>query len=207
LEKAPSKMWLESNKLVLASRSKARAAMLMNAGVPIDIVPADIDERGLEEKLHGFNPAAVALFLAEAKAAHVSEKTPDRLVLGSDQTLELNGAAVAKAGNLSEAKKRLQELSGRKHALHSAYCFARDGIVLRSGVKSAELTMRQLSDAFIDAYLDLTGPAVLDCVGVYEIEGAGITLFEAIHGEWFTILGLPLKEVIDFLQNEGFLLK
>jgi septum formation protein len=126
-------------------------------------------------------------------------------VLGADQTLELDGECFAKAGDFSQAADQLRRLSGRKHLLHSAFCFVSDGVVVNSGVKSAELTMRVLSDHFISVYLDAAGPDVLGSVGLYQLEGLGVHLFESVDGDWFTILGLPLLGVVGFLRAEGLL--
>lgn len=201
-------LWLANQNLVLASRSKARKAMLIKAGVPIDPVPADIDEREIEAR-HGkeCDAAQTALVLAGAKAIAVSERMPNRLILGSDQTLDVDGALFSKAKDYDEAKARLRMLSGRKHTLHSAYCFARNGVILRSDVRRAELAMRNISDDFIDAYINACERGILDSVGVYEIEGLGVQMFDSIDGDWFTVLGLPLGEVISFLRDEGWLLR
>lgn len=145
--------------------------------------------------------------LANAKAIAVSKRMPNRLVLGSDQTLDIDGVSCAKVNGLTEAKERLRMLSGRMHTLHSAYCFMRDGAILRSGASRARLTMRSISDNFIDAYLQAGGPGMLDSVGVYEIEGLGVQMFDRIDGDWFVVQGLPLTEVVAFLRDEGLLLR
>jgi septum formation protein len=203
-----STLWVAPEKLVLASQSKARLAMLASAGVEIEVVPAEIDERAIEaERGAGLEPADVALMLAQAKALAVSAKLPDRLVLGSDQTLEMGGALCAKVSDRAAASARLRLMSGRAHALHSAYCFVRGGLVLHSGAGRAELWAREMSEAFIDAYLDASLPGVLGSVAVYEIEGLGVQMFERVKGDWFTILGLPLMDVIAFLRQQGWLLR
>jgi septum formation protein len=149
----------------------------------------------------------IAELLAQAKALAVSAKMPGRLVLAADQTLDVEGVACAKVSGRAEAEDRLRLLSGREHALHSAYCFACDGAVLNAGATQARLSMRPISEAFIAAYLDAAGAAVFDSVAVYEIEGLGIHLFDRTDGDWFTIQGLPLEAVIAFLRNEGLLLR
>lgn len=208
MKKQVSKLWLADRKLVLASRSAARLDMLRKAGVPVEVAPAQIDERTLQsDQGADLDAAGAALMLAQAKALSVSAQMPERLVLGSDQTLECNGVTYAKARTRAEAAERLRVLSGKAHALHSAYCFARNGAPVLSNVRSADLTMRMLNDDFIDAYLDESGDGVLESVGVYQIEGLGVHLFERFDGDWFTILGLPLGDVLDFLRKESFLLR
>ncbi|MDP2356537.1 MAG: nucleoside triphosphate pyrophosphatase [Beijerinckiaceae bacterium] len=201
------KLWLADEPLVLASRSKARRAMLTNAGIPIDVIPSDVDEPFLQQ---GFGPnitaSEIAVNLANAKAADVSYKHPSRLVLGSDQTLELDGMPLAKAESRAEAKERLALLSGRQHHLYSAFSFVRSGEVLHSGVHMASISMRTLGEKFIDAYLDMIGDSVLASVAVYEVEGMGAQMIQRIEGDWFTIQGLPLTPVIAFLQHQRFLL-
>ena len=203
---APSPLWIGDQRLVLASGSKARKAMLTNAGIEIDVIPADVDERNIQAELGlSLDPRGLASLLSETKALNVSDRCRGRLVLGADQTLELDGACFAKAADRADAIHHLKRLSGRTHRLHSAFCLARDGEVVNAGVASAELTMRVLTDDFISAYLDAAGPDVLASVGVYQLEGLGIQLFESIEGDWFTILGLPLQKVISFLRADGLL--
>ena len=201
------KLWLADEPLVLASRSKARRAMLTNAGIPIDVIPSDVDEPLLQK---GIGPHAtaseIALRLASAKAIYVSAKHPSRLVLGSDQTLDLDGMTLAKADSRAEAKERLGHLSGRQHHLYSAFSLVRGGEVLHSGVHMAMISMRTLSESFIGVYLDMNGDNVLASVAVYEVEAMGMQMIEKFEGDWFTIQGLPLTPVIAFLQHQRFLL-
>lgn len=206
MQAAPSTLWTSERALVLASASKARRQMLTNAGIRIEVVVADIDERKIEEAAHSSaRPREIASLLAEQKALSVSARLHDRLVLGADQTLDLDGVSCSKSGNAVEAAGQLRRMSGRRHTLHSAFCFARNGEVVHAGAASAELSMRPLTDDFIAAYLEEAGPGVLGSVGVYEIEGLGVQLFDAIDGDWFTILGLPLPMVINFLRAQGCL--
>jgi septum formation protein len=203
-----SRLWLSKHKLVLASRSRARQTMLVRAGIPIEVVHPAVDERGLQREAGSdTSPEKIALMLASAKALAVANTMAGRLVLGSDQILDLDGNICNKVADRVSARKRLQMLSGRMHKLHSAYSFARDGVVVRSGVVSARLSIRTLSDDFIENYLDERGPEVLDSVAVYEIEGLGVQMFDSIDGDWFTIQGLPLNVVMTFLRDEGCLLR
>ena len=203
---ARSPLWIGAQRLVLASSSKTRKAMLTSAGVAFDMIPADIDERSVQaERGLCLDPRGLASLLSETKALTVSDRCRGRLVLGADQTLELDGVCFTKAADRAGAFDHLKRLSGCKHRLHSAFCFARDGLVVNAGVASAELTMRVLTDEFISAYLDAAGPDVFASVGVYQLEGLGIQLFESIEGDWFTILGLPLLKVISFLRADGLL--
>lgn len=202
-----SSLWLSGAPLVLASRSAARLSMMLQAGIAIDAYPASIDERALQEHEGAELQAPdLASLLAKAKALSVSREFPGRLVLGSDQTLEHHGNIHSKARTREEGARRLRELSGSTHLLHSAYCFVRDGAVRADGVSTAKLTMRRLSDEFIERYLDACGADVLQSVGVYQIEGLGIQLFEEISGDWFTILGMPLISVIAYLRSEKSLI-
>ena len=200
--------WLADERLVLASRSKARLAMLTAAGVPVDVAPAAIDEHLIQAEQAPRTPAAgLASILSEAKAKDVSTNFADRLVLGCDQTLEFDGNTFFKAESRAEARIRLNEMAGRTHRLHSGYCFVRNGRVENSGVRSAELKMRTLSPSFIDSYLDAAGDHVLGSVGLYELESFGAQLFDWVQGDWFTILGLPLLEVLAHLRASKILLE
>jgi septum formation protein len=191
--------------LVLASGSPFRKAMLENAGVPVEAVPADLDERALEAPLKdsGASPEDVALVLAEAKAVDVSERQPGRLVLGCDQTLSLGDEIFHKPADMEGARRHLLALSGRIHQLNSAAVLARDGTVLWRHVGVASLTMRRLDPAFIGRHLARVGKKALQSVGAYQIEGEGIQLFERIEGDHFTIVGLPLLAVLTQLRRLG----
>jgi septum formation protein len=194
-----------SEKLVLASGSPFRKAMLENAGVPVEAVPAELDERALEAPLKdsGASPEDVALVLAEAKAVEVSERRPGRLVLGCDQTLSLGDAIFHKPADMEGARRHLLALSGRTHQLNSAAVLARDGAVLWRHVGLASLTMRKLDPGFIGRHLARVGDKALQSVGAYQVEGEGIQLFEKIEGDHFTIVGLPLLAVLAELRRLG----
>lgn len=192
---------------MLASRSKARRAMLENAGIPVTVIPSDVDEPLLQKKFEASaTPSEIAVKLAHAKALDVSLKYPSWIVLGSDQTLDLAGITLAKVESRIKARDRLSQLSGRQHHLHSAFCFVHNGEVIHSGVQTATISMRTLTEEFMDAYLDMTGNSVLTSVAVYEIEALGMQMIEKMEGDWFTMQGLPLPAVIAFLQHQQLLL-
>jgi septum formation protein len=200
-----SLLWLASDPLMLASRSAVRRALLEAAGVPVEVRPADIDERGIEAGAISETPAAVAAHLARAKAAVGAGSHPGRLVLGADQVLTLDGKRFAKPVDRAAAHAQLRALSGRTHELHAAIAFVQDATVLFEHVGTARLTMRAVSDRFIDLYLDVVGNAATASVGAYQIEGLGIQLFERVDGDYFTVLGLPLLPALDFLRRRGCL--
>lgn len=189
--------------LILASASPARAALLTGAGLIFKRVPADVDERVVEEDLGDLGAADVAQALADVKAVEVSMRRPGDLIIGADQTLALGETRFHKPRDREEAGRQLTRLSGRSHELHSALSLARDGEVLHRAVDSARLTMRPLSARFISHYLAVVGEAAVGSVGAYQLEGYGVQLFSAVHGNHFTILGLPLLPLLEFLREEG----
>lgn len=198
-------LWLAAAPLVLASRSAVRRTMLEAAGVPIEVWPADIDERGLEADAPLQAPVAIAALLARMKALAVDGEYPSRLILGADQTLSLDGERFAKPADVAAARSQLRALSGRTHELYSALAFVQAGKVLFEHVGVARLTMRALSERFLDDYLAAAGSAATASVGAYQIEGLGIQLFERIDGDYFTVLGLPLTTALNFLRRHGCL--
>ncbi|KZY54514.1 septum formation protein Maf [Erythrobacter sp. HI0063] len=191
--------------IVLASNSASRKAMLSAAAVEFDAIAADVDERALEAEMDNAEPPEIAQALAAAKAAAVSALHPDRLVLGSDSLVEVDGRRFDKPTSREQAEDHLRFFSGRAMTLHSAAALAREGRIVWIGSDFARLAVRDLSDDFIAAYLDLEWPAVSHCVGVFRIEGPGVHLFERIMGDQFTILGMPLLPVLDALRVEGAL--
>lgn len=202
-----SALWLEPNPLLLASASAIRARMLLDAGVPLETRPASIEERAVEASLSGdgASPANVAGALAAAKAIDVSSRMPQRLVLGADQTLALDGERFTKPSSRDDAREQLARLSGRVHMLASGAALARDGVVLWSAVAQARLTVRPLSASFIEAYLAEAGEAVSTSVGGYQFEGLGAQLFDSVGGDFHTVLGLPLLPVLAALRGMGAL--
>jgi septum formation protein len=200
-------LWLAADPLVLASKSNARQALLSAAGIPLEVQAADIDERKLETAAASLSPSAIAALLAREKAAAVERHHPGRLVLGADQMLALDGRRFAKPADRAAARAQVRALSGRTHELHSAIAFVHNGAGVFEHVEVARLTMRDFSDQFLDHYLDAAGSAVMQSVGAYQIEGLGIQLFDRLEGDYFTILGLPLMAVLEFLRQRGCLLQ
>jgi septum formation protein len=199
-------LWLSPDPLILASRSKVRQKLLAAAGVPIEVCPADLDERQLEALSPSQQSGAVATFLASEKALSVEVSSPGRLVLGADQLLALDGKRFSKPGDRATARAQLLQLSGRTHTLYSALAFVQNASVQFEHVSTARMTMRSLSGRFLEHYLDVVGNDATESVGAYQLEGLGIQLFERVDGEYFTVLGLPLMEVLDFLRQRGYLL-
>jgi septum formation protein len=196
--------------VILASGSSARRKLLSAAGVAFSVQPADVDEPALRaamvvEHEDDISPEQVAVELACEKAKAVSRLEPDSLVIGADQVLDFEGRVIEKSQDLAAARALLGELRGKQHALHSAFALARGGNVLFYQAETARLTMRTFSEAFLDDYLARAGEAILSCVGCYEIEGAGLQLFERIEGDYFTILGLPMMPLLADLRARGAL--
>lgn len=191
--------------LILASQSPFRRALMENAGLAFKAIAAEIDERAIEAELERLSPSPsdVALHLAEAKAMAVGATNPDCLVIGSDQTLSLGDRVFHKPADLADAKAHLTALSGKTHALNSSVVIVADGEVKWRHVSTAQLTMRPLSEAFMDRHLARVGDRVLGSVGAYQLEGEGIQLFEAIDGDYFTIIGLPMLPLLAQLRAMG----
>lgn len=198
--------WRAADPLVLASKSNIRRALLAAAGVAVEVVPSDIDERAVEGKVPSKSPAGVAALLARAKASAVARSRPGRLVLGADQVLALDAKRFTKPADRAAARAQLRELAGQAHELHSAIAFVQDATVLFEHVSTARLTMRTFSDEFLECYLDAAGVAATESVGAYQLEGLGVQLFDSVDGDYFTVLGLPLLAVLDFLRRHGCLL-
>jgi nucleoside triphosphate pyrophosphatase len=198
-------LWLAATPLVLASGSAPRRALLEAAGIPVEARPARIDERAVEASAPSADPSAVAALLAREKALRVAGEVPGRLVVGADQTLALGARRFDKPSDRAAARAQLRALAGRTHELHAGVAVARGGDVLFEHVAVARLTVRHLSEDFLERYLDAAGAAVTASVGAYQVEGLGIHLFARIDGDHFTILGLPLLPLLDYLRAEGSL--
>lgn len=196
-------MSTKSPQIILASQSKYRAILLLNAGINFEQQSADIDERAIEEpllKAH-LNGADIAEILAIAKASYVSKKNADAIVIGSDQTLSFNGELLHKPKNMEEARRRLLELSGHSHELNSSVALVKNDKVLWTYTDKAIITFRELSPKFIGNHLAQVGNKILSSVGAYQIEGEGVQLFEKIEGDFFTIMGLPLLPLLSKLRT------
>jgi septum formation protein len=193
-------------RLILASQSAARKKMLEGAGLHFEIVPAHLDEAAItrDQWEQGDSPAQIALVLAQAKAVEVSKLHPDALVIGSDQVLGLGKRMLDKATGREDALEKLEDMKGRTHRLHAAACVARDGGSLWSQGDHADLTMRNLSREQLENYADSAGGVLTSCVGSYALEGQGAWLFKKIEGDYFTILGMPLLPLLDYLSEQGY---
>ena len=188
--------------LILASASASRRAMLADAGVEFRVEPARLDEDSAKRSHEG-SPRALAARLARAKAGEVSRRFPADWVIGSDSLVVAGGRLFDKPSSRAEAERHLRHFSGQSLTLLSSIALARDGRTDWGHSASATLRVRELSDEFIDHYLDQEWPSVAGCVGVFRIEAAGVQLFERIRGDHFTILGMPLLPLLDFLREKG----
>lgn len=192
-------------KITLASSSQIRASLLRNAGVEVDIAPARVDEETIRASLEaeGALPRDVADALAEAKARKISARTPNALVLGCDQVAEIEGTILSKPGTPEEAKMQIRTLSGRQHKLLSAAVIYENGQPLWRHVGQVRLTMRDISDHYIDAYVGRNWDSIRHSVGAYKLEEEGVRLFSHIEGDYFNVLGLPLIELLSYLTGRG----
>jgi septum formation protein len=198
-------IWRGKHPLILASQSRARQMLLANAGIPYDAVPADIDERAVQNDSGLSSPSEIAALLAREKALFVSSQNPGRYVVGADQTLALGTRLFSKPAGRAQAAAQLRLLAGGRHELHSAIAVAVGGQVVFSDVSVAGMTMRRLEEGEIESYLDQAGEAVTTSVGAYQLEGLGVHLFERVEGDHFTVLGLPLIPLLAFLRAERLL--
>jgi septum formation protein len=193
--------------LILASASRARARLLAAAGPGFRVEPAEVDEEEVKRvfRAEGRSAADCALALAEAKAGWIAQRDDRALVIGADQILICGGAWFDKPVDLDAARAQLQDLRGRTHELATAVCVVKQGTMLWHTVCRPRLRMRRFSDAFLEEYLAVEGPAVLGSVGAYRLEGRGVQLFDRIEGNHFAILGLPLLGLLGFLRGRGML--
>ena len=195
-------------KITLASQSKARQEMLRNAGVVFEAKPARIDEDMITVSwlADQAKPHDIADALAEYKVLRVVGSDPTGLVIGSDQVLVCDKKVYSKARTMDEARAKLQELRGKPHQLLSAAVIFEDGKPVWRTLGRAQLFMRDFSDAFLDDYLEQSGDEILSSVGCYFLEGRGVNLFSRVQGDYFTVLGFPLLDVLEFLRSRGAIL-
>ncbi len=190
--------------IVLASTSAIRQAVLKGAGVPFEAFSPGVDEATIKDSLlaEGLGPRDIADALAEAKAVKVSMRRPG-LVIGADQTMDLDGKLYDKVDTVEEARERLKLMRGKTHKLHCAMVVARDGQPIWREVVTTSLRMRPFTDAYLEAYLERNAPGILSSVGCYQLEGEGVQLFDKIDGDYFAILGLSLIPLLDLLRRHG----
>lgn len=195
-------------RLILASGSPARSAMLRGAGLDFEVVPADVNEAALREHLvaDGAGISDIAAALAEFKAATVARQHPEALVIGADQLLVLGHEIFEKPKDVREAREHLQRLRGQTHELVSAVALVRGDALLWAHADEARLHMRDFSDDWLERYLASDDPGLTQSVGAYRLEGPGAQLFDRIEGDYFTVLGLPLLPLLDVLREAGVLL-
>jgi septum formation protein len=200
---------MDGRELILASASAGRAAVLRGAGLSFRQVPAEINERAIEDAASRENGAIsgeqVAMRLAAEKALAVSRLHPQALVLGADQVMSCGGRLFHKPTNLEAARRQLAELRGREHFLLAGLAVALGGELAWDHLGRASLTMREFSDVFLDDYIAAEGGDLLASVGSYRIEGRGIQLFSHVAGDHFTIIGLPLLPLLGYLRESGWL--
>ena len=193
------------SRVTLASQSRIRGDLLRAAGVVFDTRSPGVDEHEVKCELMHSSASTVAQVLADEKALAVSRGGYSGLVIGADQTLEFEGRLYDKAENITEARDRLKTFRGKSHHLHAGVSLARDGALIWRETVTATLTMRDFSDAWLDAYLAAHGEEVLSSVGCYQLENVGVQLFSAIEGDYFAILGLPMLGLLEALRREGAL--
>lgn len=191
--------------LTLASGSFTRKQMLLNAGYKFNVIPADIDEEKItRELIENNNIEKISLILSQEKASSVSLKFPKNYIVGSDQILIMDNKIYNKAKNKAEAKQRIKEFQGKTHKLISAVSVFKNNHEIFSSIDDAELTMKNLNEQCIEKYCNNVADILTSCVGCYALESVGIRLFEKVEGNYFTILGMPLLPLVNFLDKEGF---
>jgi septum formation protein len=190
--------------VTLASTSAIRQALLRGAGVEFEAISPGVDEATIKDSLlaEGVSPRDIADALAEAKAVKVSRRRPG-LVIGADQTMDLDGRLYDKVDTVEEARERLKAMRGKTHKLHCGMVVARDGVPIWREVVTTWLRMRPFTDDYLETYLERNGPGILSSVGCYQLEGEGVQLFDKIEGDYFAILGLSLIPLLDLLRRHG----
>lgn len=198
---------VSDSKLVLASASRARSRLLDNAGVSFSVMVAEVDEDSvkIQARKAGKPVSETAALLAEAKARFVSKHQPNAHVIGADQILECDGALFDKPADRGEAEAHLRQLRGKTHRLITACCVVLNDALEWHCIKEAHLSMRSFDDDFMTRYLDRLGEDALASVGAYQLEGLGVQLFSHVEGDFFTILGLPLLPLLDYLEERGLI--
>ena len=191
------------NKIILASRSEVRKKILNQNGINCEVIPADIDENQVKESLfeEKATPEIISKNLAELKANKVSEKKPNEIILGADSVIDLNGELISKPTNRKEALTILQKLNGQKHQLISSVCISKNGSMIWNFTDASTLTMKQLNLDEIKSYLTKIKDKELYAYGVYQIEADGRFLFSKIEGDEDTIMGLPVKQIKEYLNT------
>ena len=192
-----------TNKIILASKSEVREKILKQNGINSEVIPANIDEDQVKESLlkEGASPEIISKNLAELKANKVSEKKPDKLVLGADSVIDLHGELISKPTNRDEAFGILKKLNGQKHQLISSVCVSKNGSMIWNSTDAATLTMKQLNSDEIKSYLKKIRDKELYAYGVYQIEAGGRSLFSKIEGDEDTIMGLPVEQIKQYLST------
>ena len=194
-----------SQPVILASGSTIRAQLLTQAGLQHEVMPPRVDEDALRDALlaEGATPRDLADALAEMKALRVSEKRPDALVIGCDQVLDLQGKVLSKPRTCDEARSQLMDMRGKRHSLLSAVVICEAGKPIWRHVGQVRLQVRDFSDAWLDGYLDRNWPDIAEAVGAYKLEKDAVRLFSRIDGDYFTVLGLPLLDLLSYLGLRG----
>jgi septum formation protein len=195
--------------IILASGSETRKKLLQNAGVSFEAIAARVDEHSIRDALvfEGASPRDLADTLAEMKARKVSEKRPDALVIGCDQVVDFEGRVIGKSETCESLKQQLREMRGKEHNLLSAVVIYHEAEPIWRHIGKVRMTVRNFSDRFLDDYLDRNWPDVRHAAGGYMLEGEGVRLFSSVNGDYFTVLGLPLVELLSFLTERGAILR
>jgi septum formation protein len=195
-------LWCGAHPLILASQSRSRKMLLANAGLTFEAIPADIDERAIQQAAKISAAGEIAGLLAREKARFVSGRKAAHYVVGADQTLALGSRLFNKPDGRTGAAEQIRALAGQTHELHAAIAVALDGKIVFETIAVARMSMRPMSSGDIDGYLDAAGDVVASSVGAYQLEGLGVNLFERVEGDYFTILGLPLLPLLAFFRRE-----
>ena len=196
-----------NTRLILASGSPIRRDLLQQAGIDCEVIPARVDEETVRDALlaEQAKPRDVADALAELKACKVSDKHPDAMVIGCDQVLSFDGQILAKPKDKDELRDQLIAMRGTSHDLLSAVVIAEAGRAVWRDIGTVTLTMRAISDTYLDSYIARCWESIRQSVGGYKLEEEGVRLFSNIKGDYFTVLGLPLLGLISYLNLRGVL--